>query len=182
MAEKKKSTTKTKKVVKKSSKIKNTWKKFVEFVKKYKVILIIIVVATILNILVVYAGVKDSTNKSDSGKITAGYVHYWIEQSKQDGALVTVFCQDGKKYCTEYEPIVRQIATDYNLPIYWVDLGSITDVEFQELIGTYEDLGNIKIPYTFITQKGKKVSGIEGSLDSESLLKALKEIGLIEEK
>lgn len=185
MAEKKNRTTKQRKVVKNEKPVKKTkktkvFKNFMDFIKKNKTVLIIVLVATIINALVVYAGVKDSTSKANGEKITAGYVHYWVQESKEDGALITIFCQDGKKYCNEYEPTVRQVATDYQLPVYWVDLGSITDVEYQEIVEAYKDLQGIKIPYTLVTQKGEKVAGVEGSLDSDSLIKTLSEIGLIE--
>jgi len=155
-------------------------KKTNKFFQKYGALLIIVGLLVVFLIVMLTVGTGSKSNKeSTEGQVTSMAASEWIEQSKGDDVMVTVFAQTTCSYCEQYKPIVTEVIGEEKVDIYWFDLDTLGEDDYNSLVEAYSDLSGQGTPYTLITQSGKKIGEISGYVEKESLVSKLQEVGAI---
>lgn len=150
-----------------------------EFLKKYKVGIIIGVV------LVLFVGLSllMDNNEKDVA-VLKDDVDEWIEETKGDTPIVSVYAASWCHNCASLKPIMEKLQKEYGFKVYWfeVDLLSKNNPdEYDKLMNAYkiEDYTGA-VPFTFIIKNGEYTAHILGAQSESSLLEFLKENDVVE--
>ncbi len=74
-------------------------------------------------------------------------------------------------HCTIYKPVINEVAGEYNIKTYYIDLDGMSATEMEELNKIVEFPGT---PHTVLFKKGKIKARIRGSVEKEAIIDALK--------
>lgn len=176
----KKETVKEEKVVSK--------KKFELTSKQKDIVLIALVV-----ILLIVAGLVTSSKEEkidialpvslvgDAGFNEVTYSEY-LEKVNSNEPFVVVIVKDGCTYCEMYEPILEEVAGEYNLPISYINLANITDEEYNDLVKTnsYLKKNDWGTPTTLFMLGNTVVDSIGGYVDKDTFVSFAKENFVVE--
>lgn len=144
-----------------------------DFFIKYKVIII----SAILILLFLALSLMIDSN-SGQAKMKDN-LKDWQVDTKKDDYVVTVIGQTTCGHCISYKPVMQNVLNKYDFNVYWFEVDTFSDEDYNTLIETYE-LTNYKgTPYTFITKNDEFVDFISGGTDEESLVSFLKENNVI---
>lgn len=116
-----------------------------------------------------------------------GFTEITYEQYKEkvnnNELFLVVIVRDGCGYCEMYEPLVEEVATEYNLPFYYINLTNITDEEREELSSTNKYLKKNKwgTPTTLFMYGENIVDSISGYVEKDTFVDFVKENFKVEE-
>lgn len=150
-----------------------------EFLKKYKVGIIIGVV------LVLFVGLSllMDNNQKDAA-VLKDDVDEWIEETKGDTPIVTVYASSTCHNCASLKPIIEKLQKEYGFKTYWFEVNLLNEDhpdDYDKLMNTYkiEDYKNA-VPFTFVMKNGEYLGNLLGAQSESSLLEFLKENDVVE--
>lgn len=190
----------TKKEVTKKEKVKVekvTEEKVVEEVKKEKktfkltskqkdIILVLLVAVVLVIALVITREPKFDIELPIALEGTAGFneITYseYEEKLNTEAPFVVVIVRDGCRYCEKYEPIVSDVATEYSLPIYYINLSNLTSDEQTALStsNSYLKKEQWGTPTTLFMYGKHVVDSIPGYVDKDTFVEFAKENFVVE--
>ena len=190
----------TKKVDTKASVKKENAKK-VEEVKEEKVVkekksfsltskqkdLILILLVVVLLVVALFVTMKKTpkldielpiTLQGEVGFTEITYSEYEEKMNAKEPFLV-VIVRDGCGYCEMYEPIVEEVANEYRLPIYYINMTNLNNDEYTAL-GTSnsyfkKNQGKWGTPTTLFMYGNSVIDSIPGYVDKDEFVKFVKE-------
>jgi thiol-disulfide isomerase/thioredoxin len=105
---------------------------------------------------------------------------------------MAVFGRNSCSWCNKYKPVYNDIASEYDLDIYYFDSDSFDSTEYNKILnsgltipakctGSEEEplSSGFGTPLTIFTQNGKTIDCISGYTNKTGLISALQEVGLI---
>lgn len=148
-------------------------KKFFE--KNWKKILVtVLLVAFALLIMFTEEATTNNDEKSPA-------VSQWATETMEDKPVVTVLALSTCGYCQSYKPILHGIQEEYGFVLYWYEVDSLSDEDYNALTSKYELLNyEGSVPYTFVTKKGEFIADTTGAMEKADTLKFLKDNKVIE--
>lgn len=119
----------------------------------------------------------------------------YIDMVKSDEYTVAVFGFEGCSYCNLYIPVFNEVASNYDLDIYYFDRDNYDADEYDKIMDLDLEIpgecmldGNpssmlrgFPKPMTFITRSGEIEGCIRGYVTEDVLLDKLKEFDLVED-
>lgn len=99
------------------------------------------------------------------------YSEYEEKISSKEPFLV-IIVKDGCGYCEMYEPIVEEVAGEYNLPINYINLTNLTEEEYNELSSSnsYLKRNQWGTPTTLFMIGDKVVDSIGGYVEKDTFV------------
>lgn len=137
------------------------------FWKKYKIaIIVIIAVAAFVGLSILI----ESSRKIESGldDFKAGFPN--------DEYSVTVIGLTYCGHCHNFSPIIRKVAKEYNLPLYWFDYDALSSEDAEYLTNIFGEHGyDGYSPYMAVAKKGEVIANHTGEMTEEATIEFLKE-------
>ena len=101
------------------------------------------------------------------------------EKMNTEAPFLVVIVRDGCGYCEMYEPILEEVAGEYKLPIYYINMTNLNNDEYTAL-GTSnaylkKNQGNWGTPTTLFMYGSTVVDSIPGYVDKDEFVKFVKE-------
>lgn len=101
------------------------------------------------------------------------------EKMNTEAPFLVVIVRDGCGYCEMYEPILEEVAGEYKLPIYYINMTNLNNDEYTAL-GTSnsylkKNQGNWGTPTTLFMYGRTVVDSIPGYVDKDEFVKFVKE-------
>ncbi len=181
--------TEVKETKKVEEKVKKEKKSFSLTSKQKDIILILLVVVLLVVGLVLTSPKKEKLDielpvalSGETGFTEITYDQY-KEKVNNNELFLVVIVRDGCGYCEMYEPVVEEVATEYNLPFYYINLTNITDEEKEELSSTNKYLKKNKwgTPTTLFMYGENIVDSISGYVEKDTFVDFVKENFKVEE-
>lgn len=145
---------------------------------KYIIYIVIGAVLVLFIVLSLLMKDGDTTNKEMGSEVSA-----WIEDTKKDEYVITVFAQTFCGYCKQYQPIIQRIYNENDVKVYWFDIdakSSLTEEERNTVTSTYELPDFDGTPYTLVTKNGQTVAHYDRGADRETILKFFRDNNVID--
>lgn len=151
--------------------------------KQRDIILILLVVVLLIVALVV---TSNRTPKLDielpiALEGTAGFneITYseYLEKMEEKVPFLVVIVKDGCGYCEMYEPIVEEVAKEYNVPVNYLNLANLSGEEQTKLnkSNSYLRTKQWGTPTTLFMYKDKVIDSIGQYVDKDELVSFIKE-------
>lgn len=114
---------------------------------------------------------------------TAGFTEItyteYEEKMNTEAPFVVIIIQDGCGYCEAYEPVVEEVADEYKLPIYYINMSNLSSEEYTAL-GTSnsyfkKNQGKWGTPTTLFMYGDYVVDYIGGYAEKDTLVSFVKE-------
>lgn len=169
------------KIVKEKKDTNSVKKSFKLTSKQRDIVLILLVVV----LLVVAAVVTSSRNpkldielpvalEGQAGFAEITYAQYEEKMANKNPFLV-VIVRDGCHFCEEYEPILKEVAPEYNVPIYYINLSHLTNEEATSLSKSNSYLRTKKwgTPTTLLLYGDAVVDSIGGYVEKDTFVSFL---------
>jgi len=181
--------TEVKETKKVEEKVKKEKKSFSLTSKQKDIILILLVVVLLVVGLVLTSPKKEKLDielpvalSGETGFTEITYNQY-MEKVNNNELFLVVIVRDGCGYCEMYEPIVEEVANEYKLPLYFINLTNLTDEERNELSSTNKYLKRNKwgTPTTLFMYGENIVDSISGYVEKEEFVSFVKENFKVEE-
>ena len=182
----------TKKVDTKASVKKENAKKVVKEKKSFSLTskqkdLILILLVVVLLVVALFVTMKKTpkldielpiTLQGEVGFTEITYSEYEEKMNAKEPFLV-VIVRDGCGYCEMYEPIVEEVANEYRLPIYYINMTNLNNDEYTAL-GTSnsyfkKNQGKWGTPTTLFMYGNSVIDSIPGYVDKDEFVKFVKE-------
>jgi len=132
-----------------------------------------------------------STDDTATGYDTSKFKEITGEDIKDESdgeAIVILIGYQGCGYCSQYAPILEEVAEDYGITIRYIDISKITkgDDSYNAIVnltgsGEWETFASDyfgKTPQTLIVKNNTVVGGISGLTDSTSISSAFEDAGI----
>jgi len=117
----------------------------------------------------------------------------FIGLAKAKKVAMFVFGRENCPYCNKFKPIYNEVAGEYNIDIYYVNILEIDRYEYDQIMNSgfkipaecVEDNREVSlnemngVPLTIFTKDGKTIGCISGAANKERLLDKLKTVGMI---
>jgi len=147
-----------------------------KFILKYKAPIAIIVLLGLfiaLSILVGDIRVKVGDDVSE-----------WIDATKKDEYVVTVFASSTCPNCENHKPVMENLQKEHGFKLFWFEIDLLNQSkpgDYKALLAEYniEEFDG-RVPFTFVTKNGKYLGNILGAQGEESVVEFLKEQNVIE--
>lgn len=163
----------------KESTKKETKKEF-KLTSKQKDIVLVLLAVVLLVVAFVVTGNK--TPKIDielpvvlEGETGFNEITYseYVEKMNEEKPFLVIIVKDGCGYCEAYTPIVTEVAEEYNLPIYYINLTNITEEEYTALSKSNSYLKSQQwgTPTTLLMSGKTVVGSISGYVDKDTFVK-----------
>lgn len=97
---------------------------------------------------------------------------------------IVVLGQTGCGACNAFKPVINEIAKDYNVPIYFVNLTDWTKRETYDLMGSlsyFKERESFGTPLTLILENGDNIDEQEGHNSKATTIEFFKKHGFIKE-
>lgn len=106
----------------------------------------------------------------------------YLEKVDSNEPFLVVIVKDGCTYCEMYEPILDEVAGEYNLPISYINLTNITDDEYSDLAtsNSYLKKNDWGTPTTLFMLGNAVVDSIGGYVDKDTFVSFAKENFVVE--
>lgn len=110
-----------------------------------------------------------------------GTIEEWYSDVTSGKEVVTVIGTSFCPHCQEYKPVIKALASKYKFRLYFFEFDTLPEEEKSILEGTYElkDFGD-NVPFTFVINNNKYVSGTTGFSSREDSIEYLKGVKVIE--
>lgn len=114
---------------------------------------------------------------------TAGFTEItyseYEEKMNTEAPFLVVIVRDGCGYCEMYEPVVEEVANEYKLPIYYINMSNLSSEEYTAL-GTSNSFfrknqGNWGTPTTLFMYGDYVVDTITQYVEKDTLVSFVKE-------
>ena len=96
---------------------------------------------------------------------------------------IVVIARVGCSWCQQYKPVMRQVATKYDLDIKIIeDIDALTDEEMTAYLAldtVSSQQGGVGTPITLIIQNGTIVDRIDGYVEQDTVVSLLQQQGII---
>lgn len=164
-------------------KVKKEKKKF-ELTSKQRDIILVLLVAVVLVIALVLTGNKEPKFNIELPVALEGTVGFneityseYEEKLYTEAPFVVVIKRDGCSYCEMYDPIVTEVANEYNLPISYINLTNLTSDEQAALSSSNSYLKKEQwgTPTTLFMYGKNVVDSISGYVEKEQFVEFVKE-------
>lgn len=142
--------------------------------KRKTIILITIVILIILSIVVIL-----SSNKNNLIKLSYNEV---VEKINNKESFVLCISATYCSHCQDYKPKLKNVANDYNILIYYIDIDKLDEKEYINLKKELSLDGST--PITIFFKNGEEATTatrIEGDVKTEKIIEKLKANGFINE-
>lgn len=147
-----------------------------------------IVLGVLVVILLVVAGVVTSNKEEkldielpvalagDAGFNEISYSDY-LEKVESGDPFLVVIVKDGCGYCEMYEPILEEVAGEYNLPINYINLTNISEDDYSDLASSnsYLKKNEWGTPTTLFMVGNTVVDSIGGYVEKDKFLEFAEE-------
>ena len=149
--------------------------------------LILILLVVVLLVVALFVTMKKTpeldielpiTLQGEVGFTEITYSEYEEKMNAKEPFLV-VIVRDGCGYCEMYEPIVEEVANEYRLPIYYINMTNLNNDEYTAL-GTSnsyfkKNQGKWGTPTTLFMYGNSVIDSIPGYVDKDEFVKFVKE-------
>ena len=149
--------------------------------------LILILLVVVLLVVALFVTMKKTpkldielsiTLQGEVGFTDITYSEYEEKMNAKEPFLV-VIVRDGCGYCEMYEPIVEEVANEYRLPIYYINMTNLNNDEYTAL-GTSnsyfkKNQGKWGTPTTLFMYGNSVIDSIPGYVDKDEFVKFVKE-------
>lgn len=154
-------------------------KKSFELTSKQRDIVLILLVVVLLVVALVIT--NNNTPKLEielpvALEGTAGFneITYseYLEKMDEEKPFLLVIVRDGCSYCEMYEPILEEVAGEYNIPINYINLTHLTDEEANDLSksNSYLKTKQWGTPTTLFMYGNTVVDSIGGYVEKDSFV------------
>ena len=151
-------------------------------------LVLVLLVAVVLVIALVLTGGKKLdielpiALEGEAGFTEITYSDY-AEKLDTEAPFVVVIKRDGCGYCDMYEPIVTEVANEYGLPIYYINMSNLTSEEQSALASSNSYLRKNQwgTPTTLFMYGKTVVDSIGGYVEKDALVEFVKENFIIGE-
>ena len=107
-------------------------------------------------------------------------VDEWYKDVSSGNTVVTVFGASYCSHCKEYKPVLFKIAKKYDLNLYYFQVDTMDQNDFNKLTTSFEIKDYTgSVPFTFVMKKGEYVGYDVGFQDEETTIEFFKNQGLI---
>lgn len=145
-------------------------------------IILVLLVAVVLVIALVLTGGKKLDIElpikleGEAGFTEITYSEY-AEKLDKEAPFVVVIKRDGCGYCDMYEPVVTEVAGEYGLPIYYINLSNLNGDEQKALSSSNSYLRKNQwgTPTTLFMYGKTVVDSIGGYVEKDALVDFVKE-------
>ena len=151
---------------------------------KQKDIILIALVVVLLIVAAIVTGNKDSkvdielpvALEGDAGFNEITYSNY-LEKIDSNEPFLVVIVKDGCGYCEMYEPILKEVADEYNLPINYINLTNLSEEEYNNLAqsNAYLKKNQWGTPTTLFMLGDSVIDSIGGYVDKDKFVDFVKE-------
>ena len=151
------------------------------------VVLVLLVAVVLIIALVLTGGKKLDIELPIALEGEAGFTEItysdYAEKLDMEAPFVVVIKRDGCGYCDMYEPIVTEVASEYNLPIYYINMSNLTSEEQSALSSSNSYLRKNQwgTPTTLFMYGKTVVDSIGGYVEKDALVEFVKENFIIGE-
>ena len=173
--------------VEEKKEVKTKEKKSFSLTSKQKDIILILLVVVLLVVACIVTSTKKESKvdielpvavEGEAGTKTISYTEY-EELMNSNKPFLMVIIQDGCGYCEMYEPIVEDVANEYRLPIYYINMTNLNNDEYTAL-GTSnsyfkKNQGKWGTPTTLFMYGNSVIDSIPGYVDKDEFVKFVKE-------
>lgn len=157
---------------------------------KQKDIILVALVVVLLIVAAIVTGNKDSkvdielpvALEGDAGFNEITYSNY-LEKIDSNEPFLVVIVKDGCGYCEMYEPILKEVADEYNLPINYINLTNLTEEEYNDLAqsNAYLKKNQWGTPTTLFMLGDSVIDSIGGYVDKDKFVDFVKENFVVNE-
>ncbi len=163
----------------KESTKKETKKEF-KLTSKQKDIVLVLLAVVLLVVAFVVTGNKAPKVNIElpvalEGEVGFNEITYseYVEKMNEEEPFLVIIIKDGCGYCEAYTPIVKEVAEEYNLPIYYINLTNITEEEYTALSKSNSYLKSQQwgTPTTLLMSGNTVVGSISGYVDKDTFVK-----------
>ena len=163
----------------KESTKKETKKEFKLTSKQKDIVLVLLAVVLLVVAFVVTGNKAPKVNielpvalEGEAGFNEITYSEY-VEKMNEEKPFLVIIIKDGCGYCEAYTPIVKEVAEEYSLPIYYINLTNITEEEYTALSKSNSYLKSQQwgTPTTLLMSGNTVVGSISGYVDKETFVK-----------
>ena len=157
---------------------------------KQKDIILIALVVVLLIVAAIVTGNKDSkvdielpvALEGDAGFNEITYSNY-LEKIDSNEPFLVVIVKDGCGYCEMYEPILKEVADEYNLPINYINLTNLSEEEYNNLAqsNAYLQKNQWGTPTTLFMLGDSVIDSIGGYVDKDKFVDFVKENFVVNE-
>ena len=157
---------------------------------KQKDIILIALVVVLLIVAAIVTGNKDSkvdielpvALEGDAGFNEITYSNY-LEKIDSNEPFLVVIVKDGCGYCEMYEPILKEVADEYNLPINYINLTNLSEEEYNNLAqsNAYLKKNQWGTPTTLFMLGDSGIDSIGGYVDKDKFVDFVKENFVVNE-
>lgn len=162
----------------------NSQKKSFKLTSKQRDIVLVLLVVVLLIVAMIVTIQKNPkldidlplTLEGEAGFTEISYSEY-EEKLNQEKAFLVVIVRDGCTYCEAYEPILEEVANEYNIPINYINLSNLSSEEQSELIDSNTYLKNQKwgTPTTLLLYGDIVVDSIGEYVEKDELVSFIEE-------
>ena len=166
-------------------------KKSFSLTSKQKDIILVLLVLVLLVVAVILTSPKKEKIDIELPAILSGEVGFteityedYKEKVANNEIFMMVIVKDGCGYCEMYEPIVEEVANEYNLPFYYINLTNLSVEDSEELASTNKYLRkNIRwgTPTTLFMYGENVIDSISGYVEKDTFVEFVKENFKVEE-
>lgn len=162
--------------------VKKERKKF-ELTSKQRDLILVLLAGVLLVMALILTGSKNKLDielpialEGEPGFTELTYAQY-EEKLNTEAPFVLVIKRDGCGYCEMYEPVVTEVANEYGLPFYYVNLTNLTSEEQQAFSTSNSWLKRHQwgTPTTLFMYGNEVVESIEEYVAKDELVKFVKE-------
>ena len=97
---------------------------------------------------------------------------------------VIVLGQTSCGWCTRYKPVINEIAGEYQIPIYYININTYTSENYQNVVNSlssyFKEHSSWGTPLTLIIENGSVVAAQSGYADKETTIEFYKANGIIQ--
>ena len=157
---------------------------------KQKDIILIALVVVLLIVAAIVTGNKDSkvdielpvALEGDAGFNEITYSNY-LEKIDSNEPFLVVIVKDSCGYCEMYEPILKEVADEYNLPINYINLTNLSEEEYNDLAqsNAYLKKNQWGTPTTLFMLGDSVIDSIGGYVDKDKFVDFVKENFVVNE-
>ena len=158
---------------------KETKKEFKLTSKQKDIVLVLLAVVLLVVAFVVTGNKAPKVNielpvalEGEAGFNEITYSEY-EEKMNEEKPFLVIIIKDGCGYCEAYTPIVKEVAEEYSLPIYYINLTNITEEEYTALSKSNSYLKSQQwgTPTTLLMSGNTVVGSISGYVDKDTFVK-----------
>ena len=157
-------------------------------IKKNDLILIGGVILVILISLLAFNGkeTKIEVPVKLEGNLGINEITYAEYEDKIDSEkpFIVMIVNDGCSYCEMFIPVMTEVTTEYNIPVYSLNLALLTGDEYNSLSNSnsYLKRNDWGTPTTLLMQGKNVIASLAGYTEKESLVSFMKENIILDEE